>query len=161
MEKIQARKDIPNSFMTGPSQNQQPIATNTDAQKGQKVDANLNKMTDDLGQTLRILRMLEERYSTLRKKMQMSDQNIIDDTNKIFTQLKLIVKDISDLKIKIEDMRIKLDMFQNEIKEMATRQDLTVLQRYIELWEPMQFMTEKQAINLIRDALKEKETSKK
>ncbi len=56
--------------------------------------------------------------------------------------------------MKVEDMRLKLGMFEKEIKEMADKQDVRVLQRYIELWEPMQFLTEKQAIQLIRDTLK-------
>ncbi len=141
-----------------------PPSAPTPPLKGQKMDPAIGKLSEDLGMSLRTLRMLEERYSTVRKKMQVSDQNTIEDTNKIFTSLKLISKDISDLKLKIEDMRVKLGSFENEIKEMADKQDLKVLQRYLELWEPMQFMTEKQAIQLIRDALKqmrEKESAEK
>jgi hypothetical protein len=153
MENINQQNNPQNSFM-GVNAPQAPL-------KGEKIDSVTTKLNDDLGQALRTLRMLEERYSTIRAKIQVSDQNIIEDTNRIFTQLKLIVKDITDLKIKIEDMRIKLNTFSNEIKEMASKQDLKVLQRYIEMWEPMQFMTEKQAISLIKAAFKEKEDSRK
>lgn len=129
--------------------------------KSQKSDPAIVKLGENLNQTLRTLRMLEERYSGLRKKMQMSDQNMIEDTNKLFTQLKLISTDISDLKMKIEDMRQKLEIFSKEIDEMASKQEVTVLQRYIELWQPMNFMTEKEAIALIKDALKQKNEIKK
>ncbi len=157
MENQAQKNDSPPSFTGSPSQIQIP-------QKGEKMDVSLNKVGEEIGQSLRTLRMLEERYSTIRSKIQVSDQNIIEDTNKIFTQLKLIVKDITDLKIKIEDMRLKLNTFSTEIKEMASKQDVKVLQRYVEMWEPMQFLTEKQAIQIIREALrqyKEKEEIRK
>jgi len=160
MENLNQRKDMPNSFQSWPAKNQASQSPPLSTQKGQS-DAALGKINEDLGQALRTLRMLEERYSTLRKKMQMSDQNIIDDTNRIFTSLKLVVKDIDSLKMKVEDMRLKLNMFAGEIKEMAPRQDLKILERYLDMWEPMQFLTEKQAIQMIKDALKEKDMSEK
>ena len=150
MENIVTRKEAPHNFSSPGMAQPPPIPPS----RG-KTDPAIAKISEDMTQALRTLRMLEDRYSTIRKKMQMSDQNMIEDTNKVFTQLKVIVKDITDLKIKVEDMRVKLGVFENEIKDMADKQDLKVLQRYVELWQPMDFMTEKQAIQLIRVAMKQ------
>lgn len=140
-----------------PSQND---GFNPFGSKAPKTDPALTSLNEELNQSLRTLRMLEERYSTLRKKMQLSEQNIIDDTNKIFTQIKLIVSDINDLKMKVNDIRQKLEIFEREIEGMASRQDVIILQRYLDMWEPMTFLTEKDAIKLIREAIIQKEKQK-
>ena len=104
----------------------------------------------------RSVRMLEERYTTLRKKNQISDQNIIDDTNKTFMKLKQLFNEINDVKVNIDEMKEKLDIFSIEIGEMASRHELKVLKNYINLWEPMKFLTEKQAIRIIKEELSSK-----
>ena len=143
-----------------PSQNSQNDSMNPFGSKIPKQDPVMSGLNEQLNQSLRTLRMLEERYSTLRKKMQLSEQNMIEDTNKVFTQIKLIVSDINELKMKISDIKQKLDIFEKEIDEMATRQDVMVLQRYMDMWEPMQFLTEKDAIKLIKDALRQEQIQK-
>lgn len=118
-------------------------------------DEKFIKLNDNISEVSRTLRMLEERYVSIRRKMQVSDQYIIDDTNKIFTKLKLIVKDIEDIKLDIVEIKEKLEIFSNEIGEMANKQDLKVIQKYIELWQPMTFLTEKQALSMIKDEIEE------
>lgn len=119
-----------------------------------KVNPEMSKINEKFAAISRTLRILEERYMTLRKKTQISDKNIIYDTNKIFTELKLAVNDISEIKVNIEEMQQKLETFSSEIKDMANSKDLKILQKYIELWEPIQFLTEKEAIKIINDYLK-------
>ena len=126
-------------------------------QKNIKIDPALIKTNEKLSDISRSLRMLEERYDTLRKKNQMSDQNLIDDTSKIFTKIKIVFEDINSIKLDMEEMKQKLDTFGIEIKEMANSHDLKILQKYVDMWEPMKFLTEKEALRIIRDELNNKE----
>ena len=121
--------------------------------KNKTGEANLDKFREDISNLFRTLRILEERYITLRKKSQLSDQSAIEDTNNIFTHLKLINQDIENIKVDIMEIGEKLNVFQKEIEGMASIQDLKVLQKYVEMWEPIDFITESEALKIIRDEI--------
>ena len=109
-----------------PEQKDKPghgLLTHSDKQKSQKTDNSqeLSTISSNIGNLNRRLRVLEERYTNLRKKSQLTDQNMLHIDKKII----------------------------EEIKTCAKNEDIKVIEKYVNMWEPVKFVT----INQLKDVV--------
>jgi uncharacterized protein YukE len=115
----------------------------------------LNKAVSDLAGELnnvsRRMMVLEERYSNLRKKSDVSDQNMLANNKKIMTEIHAIHEELDEGKKQISDMLEKLRIIVRELKECAKNQDVEVLKKYINIWEPINFVTRDTVSRVIKD----------
>lgn len=98
----------------------------------------------------RQLRVLEERYDNLRKKTQVTDQNMLSNHKEVNIEIKALGEEIDEFKKEFEDLKSKLRLIVQELKMCAKTEDVRVLQKYIELWNPIEFATKKEVQDLIR-----------
>ena len=99
----------------------------------------------------RRLRVAEENYSGLRRKTQLTDQNMLNTNKGTDTEIKAINSDIHDLKVELKEIKDKLAQIIKEIKLFAKKEDVKVVQKYIQLWDPMRFVTPGQVKQIIQD----------
>jgi hypothetical protein len=120
-----------------------------------KVGLDLNKSVADLAGELnnisRRLMILEERYSNLRKKTQVTDQNILGNNKKFMTEVQATNSEVDDMKKQITDIVDKMKIIVRELKECAKHQEVEVLQKYINIWQPMNFITRDSASKMVMD----------
>ena len=120
-----------------------------------KTGVDLNKSVADLAGELnnvsRRLMVLEERYTSIRKKTQVTDQNMLNNNKKVMTEIQTIHSEMDDIKKQITDIIDKMKIIVRELKECAKSQEVAVLQKYINLWQPINFITRDSAMKLIRD----------
>jgi predicted nucleic acid-binding Zn-ribbon protein len=130
-------------------------AQTQDAQQGSKDNPNSNEqmqlasMISDLDRRLRVL---EERYSNLRKKIQLTDHNIIESEKSFGKELRNFNEDILKLKRNTNEFDEKIVIFDNEMQNVAQKNDLKVLEKYLAMWDPSMFVTRKE----LREYLKNK-----
>ncbi|MBN2421318.1 hypothetical protein JXB27_03510 [Candidatus Woesearchaeota archaeon] len=89
----------------------------------------------------RSVKTVEDRFSTMHKKAQVTEQNMIANDKKLFGEIKIINSELMDLKSEIADMKEKLILLVKELKLSATKEEVGVLQKYLSYWEPMNFVT--------------------
>jgi len=111
-------------------------------------DIRLNEDVSDLSRRLRIS---EERYTTIRNRIQVMDQNMLLHNKKQTADIKTIDSDINDLKKEINDLNEKINLIIKELNDSAKKEDIEVLQKYINLWDPMNFVTRKEVEKLIKE----------
>ncbi|MBI2129115.1 hypothetical protein HYU07_02655 [Candidatus Woesearchaeota archaeon] len=99
------------------------------------------------------LRILEEGYINLRKKVQVSDQNMLSSNRKIAEEIKTINADIMDMKHEIADVKEKMLEVIKELKSSAKEEDVKVLEKYIELWQPLNFVTRNEVKKIVKEIL--------
>ena len=87
------------------------------------------------------LRLLEERYSNLRKKTQVTDQNMLQTHKKITVEVKTSNSDVNDLRRDLNKVKDEIRLMISELKETAKKEDVVIMQRYLDLWEPLNFVT--------------------
>lgn len=92
----------------------------------------------------RRLRVLEERYTNIRKKLQLTDQNILESERGFSKELKSINEDTLRLKKQVNDYSDKVYMFGDELNQTAKKTDLKVMEKYLILWDPKNFVTRKE-----------------
>ena len=87
------------------------------------------------------LRLLEERYSNLRKKTQLTDQNMLETHKKITIEVKTSNSDVNDVRRDLNKITDDIRLIVSELKETAKKEDVVIMQRYLDLWEPLNFIT--------------------
>jgi len=96
------------------------------------------------------LKILEERYSTSRKKFEVTEQNIIESDRSHEEELRLLSDNILDVKRSMKDLVEKVSLLSDEIKGFVDKNEFTVLERYVEFWNPLDFVTRKEINDFLR-----------
>lgn len=115
-----------------------------------------NAIRQQLTEVVRMLRTLEDRYNNMMKKVQLTDQNMIEEHKKLNSELRLVDSDLTDAKKELNELDYKFGMIIKELDLCAKRKDVDLIRKYIELWQPTLFIRREDADKLIDQILKEK-----
>ncbi|MBT7903266.1 hypothetical protein HN587_05365 [Candidatus Woesearchaeota archaeon] len=99
----------------------------------------------------RRLMTLEERYTNLRKKTQVTDQNMLNNNKKIMTEIGAIHEEMKELKKEMTDLTDKMKIMVRELKDCAKRNEVQSLAKYVDLWNPINFVTRDAVLRIIKD----------
>lgn len=106
------------------------------------------------------LRIAEERYTNLRRKLQFIEQNMLDSNKKTKTDIKTIELDIKEIRKEIAESKDALRHLIDELNKFAKLEDIKVLQKYIEMWEPVKFVTQGEVQKIINETLQKQKPRK-
>ena len=101
----------------------------------------------------RRLRVLEERYTNLGSKNQLTDQNMLSHSKKTYTEIKDINLEITAIKSELARLKDTIRLIVADLRDCARREDIEVLEKYLKLWEPVRFVTQSQVERIVRDVL--------
>ncbi|MBI2147760.1 hypothetical protein HYU19_04785 [Candidatus Woesearchaeota archaeon] len=124
--------------------------------KGQKKqDASASDISNQLLNASRRLRILEERYSTLRKKTTVTDTNMLEHYQDFGRSIQLANDELTELRRDLIDLRDKMRLLVRELKSCATSEEVKILQNYLSFWEPVNFVTRNEVEKIIEEKLDE------
>lgn len=110
----------------------------------------------------RNLRILEERHNNLRRKSQVIEQNMLANHKRSSSKLKDVDQEIRELRNSIERIDEKLTIIMNYLEGCAKKNDVKVIEKYLDMWNPSSFVTRAEipkimgsVVNEIRDKGKE------
>jgi hypothetical protein len=118
---------------------------------GTDLGKSVSDLAGELNNISRRLMVIEERYTNLRKKTQVTDQNMLNSNKKVMAEVQTSHEQMDELKKQIDDIIDKMKIMVRELKECAKRQEVDVLQKYINIWQPMNFVTRDSANKMIKD----------
>jgi hypothetical protein len=110
----------------------------------------------DMNMLVRRLRINEERAMNIRKKAQMIEHNMIINHRKLLGEIKFINDEVSEMKRDFEELKAYVKNFSRELQECAKKEDVQVLERYINMWQPVNFVTRREVERLINEILDER-----
>lgn len=108
------------------------------------------EVINQLDDSSRRLRILEERYTNLQTKTQVMEQNMLNRNKHLSTEIKTVDSDIHELKREIIDIKNKVLMLIKEMQNMAKKEEIKVLQKYVNMWEPVKFVTQSEVEDIVR-----------
>lgn len=117
------------------------------------VDPRLHEQLSNMGSRLAVL---EERLSNLRKQTQLTEQTLIQGEKETRSDFKAVSGRLMELARKVEDVRETIDGMHGELSSVVKKYDFQVLKKYMDYWEPLQFLTRQEAKLLIEEAKREK-----
>ncbi len=95
------------------------------------------------------LRILESRYTLLRERMLIINQNMINEYKKSGETLKDINQEVYTLKKDMAELKDVMNKILKELNLFAKKQDLKVVEKYINFWNPLNFVTENDVIKIL------------
>ncbi len=109
--------------------------------------------SQDFIQISRRLKVMEEGVSNLRKKILVNEQNDLSRHKKTLLEEKTTLEEIKDVKKEIESIKITIKELISELKHSARKSDVDVFKRYIDMWNPVNFVTENTVEKMIDEKL--------
>ncbi len=73
--------------------------------------------------------------------MQVNEQNMLSMQKKLQTDMKAMTLDLSEVKQAMRLMKEQTELIIRELKQSAKKEEVAVLEKYIRLWEPLNFVT--------------------
>ncbi len=120
------------------------------AEQMQEQESGLQEFLVDMNARVRDL---EGRYNLLRDRVLVINQNMIEEYKKTVNEDRVINSDIKDIKKEIFEIKETLRHLIGEIDFFARKEDVKLLEKYINLWNPMNFTTEKEVLRIVQDEL--------
>lgn len=102
------------------------------------------------------LRTLEGRYSDIQTKLQVIEQNMITSHKRLLTEIKVTNSDVREIKKEIQEVKDRILSLIQELQSFAKKEEVKVLQKYVHLWEPMNFVTRDEIEQIIAEKTKKK-----
>lgn len=84
---------------------------------------------------------LESSIDNLKEKIELIDNNSIKNFKKHYNDIKSLRQDLNEVKQNIESLTEQNKKISQQMQLMANRDDVQKLERYIDLWNPMDFVT--------------------
>ena len=107
---------------------------------------NLANLLSDLNARIRIL---EEKYNLFGERLMVINQNMLEEYKKITRQTKAQNEEIKELKKDIFHMKEIIKDLVGEMSKFAKKDSLRVLEKYINLWNPLNFVTVEEVEKMI------------
>ena len=100
------------------------------------------------------IRALEGKYSQFGERLLVVNQNMIEEYKKIVKEIKVIEEEMKELRVDVLHMKEALKDFSKESELFAKKNDLKVLEKYINLWDPLKFITEEDVQRILAEEKK-------
>lgn len=113
-------------------------------------------ISNQINNLSRRLRIMEERYTNLRRNTQLTDQNILRFNKDFQREISIASSDLSEMRRDFIDLRDKVRLIVRELVECAKTDDVKVLERYINMWDPIKFVTKEEVDKIVGDKIEEK-----
>jgi len=128
--------------------------------KPQQPAIDLSGITNDINTLSRRLRLVEESSTNIKKFFQVTQENVITKNKHYSAEIKTITSDISEIRKEIHELREKLFMVIRELQTVARREEVKVLEKYINLWNPLRFVTQNEVEQIINEVLEKRSNRK-
>jgi SepF-like predicted cell division protein (DUF552 family) len=108
----------------------------------------------DLLQLGRRIKIVEEGINNLRKKMLVDEQNDLNRHKKSIFEYRNLVSDINEIKKEMDNLKRVMKEFISELRGCARHEEVDVLKKYVQLWDPLKFATEETVQKMIEEKIK-------
>jgi predicted nucleic acid-binding Zn-ribbon protein len=101
----------------------------------------------------RRVKILEERYTNIRSKFQVTEQNMINKNKNFFSEIKTLNLEITEIKKEMNEIKDRMVSLLKELEAFAKKENVDILKKYIDLWNPVSFVTKNEIEAIVREVI--------
>ena len=116
--------------------------------KAEQSLGNLPQMLDSVNRRITIL---EDRYDMVRKQHQYNEQNFIKGKQDLHKEIQVLDSQLRDLNQNISKLTEQVTTLNEELKNCAKKEDVEVIEKFLDLIEPLNFVTIEEAKRMISE----------
>ena len=113
-------------------------------------------LADEVSSLSRRLRLLEEGFTNMRRFFQVTEENVIAKNKHFSAEIKTLTSDVMEVRKEIQEIKDKLLLVIKELQTMARKEEVKVLEKYINLWNPIKFVSQNEIEQIIGEVLEKK-----
>lgn len=98
------------------------------------------------------LKLAEGRYANLQKRNRLTEENLLELDREVRAELRALTEQLVELRRKIQEINLKMDAVQGELANVVPRHEFAVVERYVDMWQPVRFVTRDEAQRMIKEA---------
>ncbi|MBL7054263.1 hypothetical protein ISS05_00730 [Candidatus Woesearchaeota archaeon] len=119
------------------------------------VAPDFSEVKGEMNNLERRLKVLEEAFTNIRKGLQVAEQNMLSKNKTSSTDIKTLTSDINEIRKEMLDMKEKILMIVKDLEGAAKINEVKVLEKYINLWNPVKFVTQNEVERIIDEKIKD------
>lgn len=123
-------------------------------QKEAPPPVDLTDVKLDINNLERRLRVLEEGATNIRRSVQVTEQNMLKKNRTFTTEIKAINSELIEIKKEIAETKDKILDLIKELQSAAKLTEVKVLEKYINLWNPVKFVTQKEVERIFDEKIR-------
>ena len=100
---------------------------------------------------------MEEGFTNLRRFLQVTEDNIIARNKHYSAELKTVNSEITEIRKEMQEFRDKLLLVIKELQTVARKDEVKVLEKYINLWNPIKFVSQNEIEGILNEVLEKRE----
>lgn len=109
------------------------------------------QQTDVIADLLNRIRAIEGKYAILGEQLLVVNENTIDSYKDLTREVKVITSEIKEIKQDLFNLKETMKRLLQETEMFARKEQLKVLEKYINLWNPMDFITAEELNKILKD----------
>ena len=110
-------------------------------------------------QTYVWMKALETKVNNLLREVDILKEDFMKKNANLKQQLKTTTQDLLDMKHQQAKTQQTVDLIIKELKQTAGKEQLDVIKRYMEFWNPLNFVTQRDIERIIETKMEEKRHS--
>tara|TARA_Y100000310_G_C20650618_1_gene799213 strand:+ start:364 stop:756 length:393 start_codon:yes stop_codon:yes gene_type:complete len=108
-----------------------------------------------MGELANRIRVLESKQSLFTEKLLIMNQNMLEEHKKVVEKMKKLNGVISAVNEEMDSMKNIMRHLTDEAAGFAKEDDLKVLEKYINVWNPLNFVSEKEVKRIVQGEIKD------
>lgn len=101
-------------------------------------------------------RLIEDRQANLQRKIHLMEENMLSSSKDAKTELKVLHSELTELKRSIKGFEDFVEKVSSSLENLATREEVKLIERYVNLLDPTNFISRKQLEHEVNRAVDEK-----
>jgi signal transduction protein with GAF and PtsI domain len=101
------------------------------------------------------VRLIEDQLGNIRSHIELIDSSLIEKHKAVVTEIRDLEQESRQLRAEIERLDDLIGRTVKRLEGLATKEEVKVLERYIELLQPMNYVTRTELKNIIKKVIKE------
>jgi len=134
-------------------------------EKEDKAATDFSGMANDLNSLGRRVRLIEEGSANVRNMLQITEENMISKNRTFNTEIKALTSDINETRKEVHELKDKILLIISELQTSAKKEDVRILEKYINMWNPVRFVTKGELDYVVQEEMEKfkglKETCRK
>ena len=100
------------------------------------------------------IRAIESKYTILGEQLLVVNENTIDSYKDLAKEIKVMNQEMQEIRQDLSNFKETIKQLVKETEMFARKEQIKVLEKYINLWNPMEFVTTEEVNKIIEEKLK-------
>jgi predicted nucleic acid-binding Zn-ribbon protein len=110
----------------------------------------------EIGQVTRRVKLLESTIDTMRGTIKLLEQNFIREQKESRRDIKVLEEENSELRDIVRSTKETMKLMVQDVRGLANKEDVEVIKKYLEMWNPVNFITREQVDKRFQEARDER-----